>query len=77
MSNGISDRQRSAGRLDDRSVSAVAARAGERAENLRAIVVDVRNAGFTSVRSVAEELNRRAILTPRRRVARDARGADC
>jgi hypothetical protein len=37
----------------------------ERAENLRAIVADVRSASHTSVRDLAAELNRRSILTPR------------
>ena len=47
------------------AVAAITAHAQERAENLRAIVADVRSAGHTSVRDIAAELNRRAILTPR------------
>jgi hypothetical protein len=46
-------------------VASIKARAQDRAENLRAIVADVRAAGVTSVRLIAEELNRRAILTSR------------
>ena len=42
-----------------------AAHAQDRAQNLRAIVADVRSSGITSVRAIADELNRRAILTPR------------
>jgi DNA invertase Pin-like site-specific DNA recombinase len=37
----------------------------ERAQNLRAIIEDVKAAGITSVRAIADELNHRAILTPR------------
>jgi hypothetical protein len=47
--------------------ASIQANAQERAENLRAIVADVRSAGHTSVRDIAAELNRRAILTPRGR----------
>src|SRR5262249_40100755 len=47
------------------AVAAVRVRAQGRAENLRSIIVDVRSTGVTSVRSIAAELNRRAILTPR------------
>jgi hypothetical protein len=46
-------------------VAALKARAQERASNLRAILDDVRQTGHTSVRDIAAELNRRAILTPR------------
>ena len=42
-----------------------AAHAQDRAQNLRAIVADVRSSGITSVRAIADELNGRAILTPR------------
>ena len=47
------------------AVAAVRVRAQGHAENLRSIVADVRGAGVTSVRKIAAELNRRAILTPR------------
>jgi integrase len=47
------------------AVAAIKAQADERAENLRAIMADVCDAGHTSVRDIAAELNRRAILTPR------------
>jgi DNA invertase Pin-like site-specific DNA recombinase len=47
------------------AVASIKAQAQERAENLRAIVADVRGDGHTSVRDIAAELNRRAILTPR------------
>jgi hypothetical protein len=47
------------------AVASIKAYAQERAENLRAIVTDVRGAGHASVRDIAAELNRRAILTPR------------
>jgi hypothetical protein len=47
------------------AVASIKARAQERAENLRAIVADVRNGGHASLRDIAAELNRRAILTPR------------
>jgi DNA invertase Pin-like site-specific DNA recombinase len=49
------------------AVASIKAHAQERAENLRAIVADVRGEGHTSVRDIAAELNRRAILTPRGR----------
>jgi hypothetical protein len=47
------------------AVASIKAHAQERAENLRAIVADVRSSGITSVRHIAEELNQRGILTPR------------
>ena len=47
------------------AVAVVRAHAQERAQNLRAIMTDVRSSGITSVRAIADELNRRAILTPR------------
>jgi DNA invertase Pin-like site-specific DNA recombinase len=47
------------------AVAAIKAHAQERAQNLRAIIVDVKAAGITSVRAIADELNRRAILTAR------------
>jgi DNA invertase Pin-like site-specific DNA recombinase len=47
------------------ALAMIKARAQERAQNLRAIVADVRSSGITSVRAIADELNRRAILTPR------------
>jgi Recombinase len=47
------------------AVASIKARAQERAENLRAIVADVRSSGHTGLRDIAAELNQRAILTPR------------
>jgi recombinase len=47
------------------AVAIIKAHAQERAQNLRAIVADVRSSGATSVRAIADELNCRAILTPR------------
>jgi Recombinase len=49
-----------------RALAAIKTRAQEHALTLRAIVADVQVAGITSVRAIADELNRRAILTPRR-----------
>jgi DNA invertase Pin-like site-specific DNA recombinase len=47
------------------AIAAVKLKANEHATNLRAIVEDIRGQGITSVRKMAEELNRRDILTPR------------
>ena len=47
------------------ALAAIKAHAQDRAQNLRAIVADVRSSGITSVRAIADELNGRAILTPR------------
>lgn len=47
------------------AVEAVRSGAQARAEDLRPVVQDIRGTGVTSVRGIAEELNRRAILTPR------------
>jgi DNA invertase Pin-like site-specific DNA recombinase len=47
------------------AVATIKAHAQERAQNLRAIIADVRSSGISSVRAIADELNRRAILTPR------------
>jgi lipoate-protein ligase A len=47
------------------AVAAVKANAERRAENLKAIVDDMRTKGITSVRALAAELNERGILTPR------------
>jgi hypothetical protein len=47
------------------TVAVIKAHAQERAQNLRAIIEDVKAAGITSVRAIADELNHRAILTPR------------
>ena len=47
------------------AVAVIKGHAQERAQNLRAFIADVKGAGITSVRAIAEELNRRAILTPR------------
>jgi DNA invertase Pin-like site-specific DNA recombinase len=47
------------------AVDAVQRRAQEHANNLRAIVDDIRAQGITSIRKIAEELNSRAVLAPR------------
>jgi DNA invertase Pin-like site-specific DNA recombinase len=47
------------------AVEAIKLKAQEHATNLRAISDDIRAQGMTSIRKIAEELNRRAILTPR------------
>jgi DNA invertase Pin-like site-specific DNA recombinase len=47
------------------AVAAVKLKAQEHANNLRAIVDDIRAQGITSIRKIAEELNNRAILAPR------------
>jgi DNA invertase Pin-like site-specific DNA recombinase len=47
------------------AVAAIKERAQEHAENLRAILADVRAQGATSVRQIADALNSRDILTPR------------
>jgi DNA invertase Pin-like site-specific DNA recombinase len=50
------------------AVAAVKAKAERRAENLRAIVDDLRSSGITTVRRLAAELNERGILTSRGRI---------
>src|ERR1700727_3227566 len=50
---------------NDDAVAAVKANAEHRAENLRAIVEDMKAKGVTSIRTIAAELNERGILTPR------------
>jgi hypothetical protein len=47
------------------AVTRIKAGTRERADNLRAIVEDIRHQGETSVRAMADALNDRAILTPR------------
>ena len=47
------------------ALAVIKAHAQDRAQNLRAIVADVGGSGITSVRAIADELNRRAILTAR------------
>jgi hypothetical protein len=47
------------------AVAVAKARAIERADNLRAIVEDISAQGVTSVRGLAEELERRHLLTAR------------
>jgi hypothetical protein len=47
------------------AVAAVKAHAAQRAANPRAIVDDLRSQGFTSVPTIAAQLNERGILTPR------------
>jgi len=49
------------------AVTAVKANAEHRAANLQAIIEDIRDHGITSIRDIAEELNRCDILTPRGR----------
>ena len=44
---------------------AIKKQARERAEDLRAVVDDVKATGVTSTRAISKELNRRGILTPR------------
>jgi len=50
---------------NDAAVAQIKAKASERADNLKAIVEDIRAHGVASVRTMAEELNRRGILTAR------------
>jgi DNA invertase Pin-like site-specific DNA recombinase len=50
---------------NDAAVARIRTKAAEHAENLRAIIADIRTQGVTSVRGIADELNRRGILTPR------------
>jgi hypothetical protein len=47
------------------AVAAIKLKAQAHAENLRAILADIRGQGITSIRKTAEELNRRSILAPR------------
>ncbi|HEY6618726.1 MAG TPA: recombinase family protein, partial [Steroidobacteraceae bacterium] len=47
------------------AVAAIKLKAQAHAANLQSIVDDVRSQGITSIRKIAEELNRRGILTPR------------
>jgi DNA invertase Pin-like site-specific DNA recombinase len=47
------------------AVVAIKAKAQAHADNLRAILDDIRGQGITSVRKIASELNQRGILTPR------------
>jgi DNA invertase Pin-like site-specific DNA recombinase len=47
------------------AVAAVKQKAQEHASNLRAIIEDIQAQGVTSIRKMAEELNRRSILAPR------------
>jgi DNA invertase Pin-like site-specific DNA recombinase len=47
------------------AVAAVKRKAQEQAMNLRSILDDIRAQGITSIRKIAEELNRRSVLTPR------------
>jgi DNA invertase Pin-like site-specific DNA recombinase len=47
------------------AVAAIKAKAQEHATNLRSILDDIRAEGITSIRRIAEELNRRGILAPR------------
>lgn len=46
-------------------MAAIKLKAQEHASNLRSILEDVRAHGITSVRKIAEELNRRGIPAPR------------
>ena len=47
------------------AVAAIKAKADDRASNLRSIIADLRAQGINSVRMIAQELNSRAVLTPR------------
>jgi DNA invertase Pin-like site-specific DNA recombinase len=47
------------------AVTAIKLKAQSHANNLRAILGDIRAQGITSIRKTADELNRRGILTPR------------
>jgi DNA invertase Pin-like site-specific DNA recombinase len=47
------------------AVAAIKAKVRNRANDLRAIIDDLRGQGISSIRATAEELNRRTILTPR------------
>src|SRR4051812_15220147 len=47
------------------AVAAIKTRAQEHALNLSTMVGDIRSEGITSVRAIADALNRRAVLTPR------------
>lgn len=47
------------------AVAAVRQNANERADNLRPIIEELHAAGIVSVKAVADELNRRGIVTPR------------
>lgn len=47
------------------AIAAVRENAERRAEDLRPVIEDIQAAGIGSVRGIAEELNRRGILTPR------------
>ena len=65
---GVDRKHTLAHRVDVRNAEAVAsikAKAQGHAENLRAIISDMRVQGIASVRKIAEELNSRGILTPR------------
>lgn len=50
---------------NEQAVAAVKANAERRAQNVRAIMDDLKTQGITSVRAIAAELNERGILTPR------------
>ena len=57
------------------AVVVIKMKARVRAENLRAIVGDIRDQGIVGIRKIADALNARDILTPRgRRMARDECG---
>jgi DNA invertase Pin-like site-specific DNA recombinase len=47
------------------AIAAIKAKVRNRANDLRAIIDDLRGQGISSVRAMAEELNRRTVLTPR------------
>lgn len=50
---------------NDAAVAKVRADAQQRASDLAAILADVRSQGKTTIRTIAEELNARGVLTPR------------
>jgi len=56
-------RGRQTGNLE--AVASIKSKAQGRAENLRAIVGDMRVQGIVSIRKIADALNERGILTPR------------
>ena len=53
------------GRAKRRCEKAIAQNAERHAEDLRAVVEDIRSGGATSLRAIATELNARGILTRR------------
>jgi DNA invertase Pin-like site-specific DNA recombinase len=50
---------------NDPAIAAVRANAASRADSLLPVIEEIRGAGITSAAAIADELNRRGILTPR------------